>query len=72
MILRGRYPVTARQLSDKATLVSRLALAGDILAVTTLAAVGVTAYLRASGQPETGATLDVAVMGMGVGVRGNF
>ncbi len=67
--LRTNYPVTFAQLNDKARLTSRLALAGDILAVSTLAAAGVSAYLR-SGSRERAVQVDLA--GLGLGLSGHF
>jgi tetratricopeptide (TPR) repeat protein len=67
--LRRSYPITFAQLNDKARLTSRLALAGDVLAVSTLAAAGVSAYLRASSRARA---LEVDVAGLGLSLRGKF
>jgi tetratricopeptide (TPR) repeat protein len=68
--LRGRYPVTAAQLTNQARLTSRLALTGDILAATTLVVVGLTAYFRASDPDDS--SVDVVATGLGPGLRGSF
>jgi hypothetical protein len=67
--LRRTYPVSFAQLNDKARLASRLALAGDILAVSTLAAAGVSAYLRSSSRERA---VEVGVAGLGLSLRGQF
>jgi tetratricopeptide (TPR) repeat protein len=59
--LRHSYPITTDRLDDKIRLTTRLALAGDILAVTTLAAAGVSLYLghELPAEPERGLRLGV-------------
>jgi hypothetical protein len=50
--LRKTYPLTTKALDDKTKSASRLALVGDILAVTTVAAAGLATYLTFSSGEE--------------------
>jgi tetratricopeptide (TPR) repeat protein len=68
--LRGSYPIDTQQLDDKRTLTSRLALAGDVLAVSTALAAGISAYLGWSAREERAAHL--AVGPGGLSVHGRF
>jgi tetratricopeptide (TPR) repeat protein len=50
--LRRSYPVTADAFDDKLRVASRLALTGDILAVATVAAAGLSTYLSLTSREE--------------------
>jgi hypothetical protein len=67
--LRHTYPITANALDDKVKLTSRLALAGDILAVTTAASAGLAVYLGWSSHRERGLALGLSPGGVTVGGR---
>jgi tetratricopeptide (TPR) repeat protein len=59
--LRRSYPVTLSQLQTKALLNRRLALAGDVLALATLASLGLSAYLSFDGGEEEQAARQVQI-----------
>jgi tetratricopeptide (TPR) repeat protein len=67
--LRHTYPITTEQLEDKRRLTSRLALAGDVLAATTVVAAGVSAFLGWNVREERGAHLAVGPGGLSVSGR---
>jgi tetratricopeptide (TPR) repeat protein len=69
-VLRRNYPVTAEQLDEKATLTSRLALTGDILALTTVVAAGLSTYLSLGSHQER--SVHVGLSLAGVAVHGSF
>jgi tetratricopeptide (TPR) repeat protein len=64
--LRATYPVARDRLDDKSTLVSRLALAGDIVAAATVVSAGVATFLTLSPGEER------VRVGLGLAVRGAF
>jgi hypothetical protein len=68
--LRHTYPISTEQLDDKRRLTSRIAVAGDVLAASTVVAAGVAAYLGWNVREERGAHL--AVGPGGVSVSGRF
>jgi hypothetical protein len=67
--LRNSYPVTLEQLEAKARLNRRWAVAGDVLAITTLAAAGLTTYLSLGASDER---VRVAVSPGGVSAAATF
>jgi hypothetical protein len=72
--LRHRYPVTADAFDDKLRVASRLAVAGDVLAVVTVAAAGLSTYFTLTSREEP--ALQVGLLatpaGAGVIVHRNF
>jgi len=68
--LKHSYPVSRDALDHQATLVNRLALAGDILAVATVAVGSVATYLSLSGRDER--RVHVGLLGTSVVLGGRF
>jgi tetratricopeptide (TPR) repeat protein len=69
--LRHSYPISSAALDDKVKLTSRLALAGDILAVATVVSAGVSTYLSLSSHEERGVQIGLTMTG-GLTVQGAF
>jgi hypothetical protein len=66
--LRASYPVSAEQLTGKARSNKRLAIAGDVLALTTVASAGLSAYLSfGSRSKERGLALLLSWDGVALG-----
>jgi hypothetical protein len=72
--LRGTYPVSPERLEARASSNRRLAIAGDVRAVATVAAAGLTTYLslRARKRDEGGRAVALGLSPDGLTVRGNF
>jgi tetratricopeptide (TPR) repeat protein len=72
--LRNSYPVTAQTFDDRLQVASRLALIGDVLAVTTVVAAGVSTYLSFTSREEPGLQVGFLATpaGAGVTVHRNF
>jgi tetratricopeptide (TPR) repeat protein len=66
--LRNSYPLTADQFDDKLNLTSRLALTGDILAVATVAAAGLSTYLTLTSREERAVRVGLSWSPGGAGV----
>jgi hypothetical protein len=68
--LRRTYPVNMRQLDNNARMTSRFALAGDVLAATTVVAAGVASYLRWG--TGAGRGIEVGLAPTSVSIQGRF
>jgi hypothetical protein len=68
--LRRSYPISMRQLDDNARRTSQFAIAGDVLAATTVVAAGVASYLRWG--TSSGRGIEVGLAPTSVSIQGRF